>query len=252
MIFRLHEYLVAIWRHQIRTWEQQHRSLAGLSLQPIAPLVLYTGARPWPTLESLANLMEMGNEFQVLTPTFTPLFVNLPELSMAALEAGGAFGRVLELIQQRRARPEEFQALLEKVVNYFQSMSVRERSRWLELLSYLDALVYHEREPGEQARLREVIVASARTSEQRRQLEMARRTMADEMREEGVKLGRQQESIRRSQQILIRQLECQLGPIPEETRKLIKRTRELAQLNEWLERVVKARNWDEMGMTSTS
>ena len=55
------------------------------------------------------------------------------------------------------------------------------RLRWLELLSYLTALVYHERAKGEHQRLGDLIEASVRTDSHRQEVRMARETIAVSM-----------------------------------------------------------------------
>jgi hypothetical protein len=90
----------------------------------------------------LVDLVEGGELFAEATPDFRPLFVNLPALAPATLEsAGGAFGWVLELIQQQYARPEEFRELLVRVVNHLDELPDTERERWLDLLSYILAII---------------------------------------------------------------------------------------------------------------
>jgi hypothetical protein len=56
---------------------------------------------------------------------------------------GGYFGWVLRLLQGRRLKPREFQDLLEQVVEKLETMPEADRLRWLELLSYIHALVDH-------------------------------------------------------------------------------------------------------------
>ena len=104
--------------------------------------------------------------------------------SASTLEASGPLGWVLELIQQRRAQPEAFRALVVRVVQRLE-MPVRERQRWLELLSYTRALVYHDRESSEREGLRELITASVRTDERRREVETMFRSSADILLEQG-------------------------------------------------------------------
>jgi len=101
----------------------------------------------------------------------------------------GFFGWVLRLIQQRKTRPREFQRLLNRVVQHLETMPQAERRRWLELLSYVMALVYHAREPSEWPNLQQAIEASVRTDEHRQEVFEMRRTIADQLKEEGPRSG---------------------------------------------------------------
>jgi hypothetical protein len=138
LLLRLHDYLVQIFKGQLRAWESRHGTATGFRLQPVLPVVLYTGTRDWPALGRLADLMEGADWFPGITPEFTPLFVSLPALGPTELETrGGYFGWILELIQQRKANPEAFRQLVVRVVRHIAELPLAERERWLELLSYI-------------------------------------------------------------------------------------------------------------------
>ena len=89
-----------------------------------------------------------------VTPTFAPVFVSLPDLPEAALEQGGVFGQVLALLKARKARRDPFAQRLERTVAKLAELRGVERERRVELLSYVEALVYHARAANEQAALR--------------------------------------------------------------------------------------------------
>ncbi len=167
MILRLLDYLAQIWKAQARAWGEKHGSLASVQLSPILPVVLYTGTYRWERLGRLVDLMPEGEDFAEVTPELRPLFVNLPELPAARLRSGGAFGSVLRLIQQRRASETAFAKLLGEVVGDLEGLPAGKRLRWLELLCYVMALVYHERPKGEQQGLGELVLASVRTDSHR-------------------------------------------------------------------------------------
>jgi len=69
-------------------------------------------------------------------------------------------------------------------------MATDERLRWLELLSYLLALVYHVRDPAERPGLQETIETSVAADEHRKELSNMGRTIADELKEEGARIAR--------------------------------------------------------------
>ncbi len=102
----------------------------------------------------------MGEQFKPMIPEIDPLFLNLPVIPASQLETGaGFFGWVLRLVQDRHARPAEFQELLRRATEHLETMPTSERLRWLELLSYVHALVYHERDPAEHGALQAQIEA---------------------------------------------------------------------------------------------
>ena len=67
-----------------------------------------------------------------------------------------------------------------------------------------------------------------------------RRTIADELKEEG--------AIKNSQQTLIRLLKRRFGSVPDEVTSMIRGTDDPEQLNAWLDQVVTAETLDEVGI----
>jgi hypothetical protein len=157
MMLRILDYLVQIYKGQVRAWKGRPRSRGGFRFYPVLPLVLYTGESPWAALAGLTELVEGGREFADVLPQFRPLFLSLPALGPEKLEtAGGYFGWVLALIQQRSVSAGEFRSLVGRAVVHLEGMSAGDRNRWLLLLSDIQALIYHDRLTNEREGLREV------------------------------------------------------------------------------------------------
>jgi hypothetical protein len=255
MVLRLLDYVVQIFKHQVRQWRSQYGTRRRVRLQPVVPLVFYTGTQRWESLGQLKDLMEVGELFARVTPHLEPLYLNLGATSAEQLQAqGGAFGRVLRLVQKRGVVAEEFQQLLTEVVGDLESLAAEQRLRWLELLSYLRALVYHERKPAEEARLTEVIERSVQTDEHREEVFHMFRSMADqhkaEGRKEGRQKGRQEGEVHARRQTLLRQLRKRFGDLPAAVMAQVKRTTDLGQLDTWLEQVVVATTLAEVGISA--
>jgi hypothetical protein len=245
MPLRTVDYVVQIFKYQVREWLKMHRSCARIRLHPVLPVVFYTGTRRWEAVGRLVDLVEMGDRFEAATPAMEPLFLNLSAVAPEQLESvGGFFGSVLRLVQQRESRPHEFQQLLHRVVQHLEAMPQAERLRWLELLSYIMALVYHVREPSEWPSLQRMIEDSVQTDEHRQEVFEMRRTIADELKEEGAREG----AIRNSQQTLIRLLKRRFGRVPNEVASTIRATHDPDQLAEWLDRFATAETLDEIGI----
>ena len=248
MRLRVLDYVLQIYKRQARDWLARHPSLKGFAFDPVLPVVLYTGTASWPALPRLAELVQQGEEFVDVLPDLAPLYVSLPDVAREALEASGALGWVLELIQQRRARPEAFRALVGRVVRRLEALPARERQRWLELLSYIRALVYHDRERAEQGELREVIVASVRTDERRRDVEGLFMTGYEATLEQ----GRQEGARTSAREVLLDLLRSKFGRVPRAVEKAIRTTEDLGQLKAWVVRAGMASTLDEAGIVPGS
>jgi predicted transposase YdaD len=241
MPLRLLEYVAGVFRKQVRDWQELHGSWRGVRLQPVLPLVFYTGSRTWEEVGSLTALIEEGARFADVTPDLRPLFLNLGAIEAGRLEAeGGWLGQVLRGVRERQAEERAFRGVVREVVGRLEEMAAAEKERWRELMSYLEGLVYHERVGEEVPRLLKVIDTSLHSDELRREVEAMRRTMADQLMDEG-KLKGQRET-------LLRLLGKRFGEVPPEMLATIETTDSLEQFERWLDAFVDAKTLEEVGI----
>ncbi len=212
MALRMLEYLVHIYKGQVRAATRGGRPRADFRLQPVMPVVLYTGERSWEALTSLGELIEGGGaDFADVVPQFRPLFLNLAAVPAEELEtSGGYFGWLLELIRLRHAPADEFRATTTRVVCHLEAMAEVERERWLLFLSYIGTMIHQERARPEHPGLYELIGNSIRSDTRRREVETIMETMADYLRAEGRRAG----EIHSRQQTLVRLLRRRFGRVP--------------------------------------
>jgi hypothetical protein len=248
MVLRVLEYLVQIYKGQVRAANEGRRRRAGFRLRPVLPIVLYTGERRWEALTPLVELVEGGEEdFADVLPQLRPLFLNLSAVPAADLEtAGGFLGWVLELIRQRNAPPDEFRATTRRVVDHLEGMAETERERWLLFLSYVEAMIYHDRAPSEHEALYDLILGTIRSDPRRREVSGLMQTMADIHREEGRMAG----ELRSRQQTLVRQLRLRFGRVPRSIEQVIRTTNDVARLDHWLDNVVVVHALADMGISA--
>ncbi len=241
MPLRVLDYLVQIWKSQVKQYGEIHRSLASVQLQPVLPVVLHTGSYSWEGLGSLLDLMDDAEDFREVTPAFQPLFISLPNVSEAELESnGGYFGQALALLKARKAGRTVFAQRLHRSVTRIEELTGTEQLRRLELLDYIEALVYHARAAGEHQPLRDRIDAALRHNEDRLEVDMARKTLAD--------VHWEQATVADRKRTLLEQLPLRFGPLPAETEQAIQATQDAEQLAEWLRRFATARDLDTIGI----
>jgi hypothetical protein len=132
------------------------------------------------------------------------------------------------LVQQRRLRQSVFETILRQVVRALEEQLAKvDRIRWLELLSYLSALIYHERKRPEQEPM----------WLHRREVFDMGQTMAEYLMEQGAA----REAARSRQEILLRQLRVRFHRVCEGVVRRVENTTDLAQLDAWLDALAKAR-----------
>ena len=249
MPLRVADSQLQIFRYQVRQWLKTHASEAQIRLSPVLPVVFYTGLKRWPEVGTLADLIERGDEFREVTPIVErPRYLNLPEIPPDQLaNKGGYFGWVLQLVQQRHTRIGEFRQLLRTAIAHLEGMETEDRSRWLDLLSFVGAMIYHERSEREHIELHETIEDSVCREESRREVAKMGRTMADVLIERGWTEGRTEAAIETRQQTLIRLLRRRFGKVPAKVTRAINATTTADELDEWLDRFATASSLDEMG-----
>ncbi len=240
MLLRVLEYLVQVYKQQVKQHGQEHRSLASVKLQPVLPVVLHTGSYRWEKLGSLLDLMDDAEEFREVIPAFQPLFFSLPDVSEDELDSAGTFGQVLALLKARKASRAVFAQRLGQTVARVEELKGDERLRRLELLCYVEALVYHSRQSSEHEALRQRIDAALKNDESRLEVDMVRKTLADVHRDEG--------ALAANKRTLLRQLRQRWAPLPPETEQTIEATQDAEKLDEWLLRFATAKDLDSIGI----
>ena len=229
MPVHLLDYIVQIIKRQMRAWARKHGSFAGFRVQPVLPVVLYTGTVRWDSPGRLIDLVDLGELFRDVTPDIKPVYLNLPALEPERLvSAGGSFGRVLRLVQGRRCALPNFAGCWRK-----QCMSLRVSRRrsgcggWNCYRTFTCwCIMAHG---GRAAELRETIEQSVQADPYRQEIFAMERTIAEGMMEKGRQQGKQQEAVRVRQQTLLRQLRARFENIPEATVAVIESCRDVDQ-----------------------
>ena len=129
---------------------------------------------------------------------------------------------------------------MDRVIVTLLSMPPEERARGEELLSYLYAFVYHEREECEKQPLLNQIEAAAWKPEHQRELNQMGKTIAEALRDE----GRVSEARATLQRLLTRRF----GQIPSDLVAIIEGTSDLEKLTVWLDRFATAERLEDVGI----
>src|SRR5262249_16044789 len=126
------------------------------------------------------------------------------------------------------------------------------KTRWLEFLSYIHALVYHERQESERATLHASVADAVHDEDRRKEVSEMPRTIAEALKEEGRREGRNKERIGTLQDTLLRLMRQRFTKVPASVEKVIRATQHAEQLNTWLDRVLTARAVKDMGIGANS
>ncbi len=242
---RLADYLLQAYKMQKLAWDRKNQSDSGLMFQPVLPIVLYTGERSWEKIDSLADLIEAGVLSDDKIPGATPRFLNLRDTAPETLtREGGFFGQVLRLIRDRHANLAQFRQTLEEVVTNLEAMPDEERNRWVQFLSYIEALVYHARRENEQPDLRDVVDRSIQTDPHRQEYTKMGRTIAEMYMDR----GREEGELKYARATLLRLLRKRFKKVPRKVESRIASAANLHELNAWLDRLLNAHKLEDVGI----
>ena len=115
-------------------------------------------------------------------------------------------------------------------------------------MSYLHALVYHDRERPEHRGLQERIEQVIRAADHQTEVRAMRQTIADGFREEGEKRG----VLRQSRRILLLQLRLRFGDLPRAVVDAVEGCADVAKLDAWMGCIAMALRLSDMGIAPPS
>jgi hypothetical protein len=123
-----------------------------------------------------------------------------------------------------------------------------ERTRWVEFLSYIVALVYPARSNEEQAELREVVDHSVQTDPHRQELTNMGQTIAEMYEEQGRLKGKLEGKLEQARTSLLRQLRKRFKRVPRKVEARIAATMNLQELQLWLDNFATAATLADVGI----
>jgi hypothetical protein len=113
-----------------------------------------------------------------------------------------------------------------------------------ELLSYIRAMVYHERSDSEQSKLQEVMENSVQDEVTRQEVTKMWKTGAEALMERGA----HQAGLQTRRQTLVRLLRKRFGKVPSAVVSVVEATDDVDQLDNWLDRFATAQTLEELGI----
>jgi hypothetical protein len=228
---RLLYFAVMYWDRQWREWEQRKPPRPPLRLHPVLPLVLYTGAMPWGSSQTLVELLDEPAALHVYAPVWQPLFWNLSECTAEALlSSGEAWLQMLAVLRAQGEGPEGFAAVFTEAVQRLSSLHGSDHVRWYDLMRILLTWAGSRRPQVERARLLEVAVRSQGQAGPRGEVVTMTQTIAEAWIAEGEARGRVEGELRATRKLLRQLLEDRFGPLPEALVQRIEASTELERL----------------------
>ena len=240
MGFRLLSYMMQIWEAQRREWETAKTPENERRLQPILPILFYTGDRPWTTPVSLTTIMDVPEILERFVPSFDTLFLGVKETEAEALtQSGHPLGWLLRVLQKEHADETEISEALADAMSHIASADEGFAPQVAEALRYFVQLIFHRRSLDERDALVDII---RQHIQEHKELETMTQTTAEFLREQGKAEGKA-EGI---QDAILKLLQLQFQNVPETLSREIRNIDNLTRLDTLLEQAVTAQSLEEI------
>ncbi len=252
MGFRLLSYMVQIWESQRREWETAKIPESERCLQPILPILLYTGDRPWTVPVSLTPIMDVPEILERFVPSFDTLFLGVKETAAEALtQSGHPLGWLLRVLQKEHADKTEISEALADAVSHIASVDENLAPQIAEALRYFVQLIFHRRSLEERDALVDIV---RQHIQDHKELETMAQTTAEFLIEQGKvegeakgkAEGRAEGRAEGKADAVLKLLQLRFQNVPEVLAREISNIHNLSLLDTLLEQAVTAQSLDEI------
>ncbi len=241
MGFRLLSYMVQIWESQRREWEREKLPENERRLQPILPILFYTGDRPWTVPVSLATIMDVPEILERFVPSFDTLFLGVKEMEAEALtQSGHLLGWLLRVLQKEHSDETEISEALTDAVSHLASVDEDFTPQIAEALRYFVQLIFHQRSLDERDALVDII---RQHIHDHKELDTMAQTTAEFLIEQGKAEGRAEGK----QDAVLKLLQIRFQNVPETLSREISNIHNLPLLDTLLEQAMTAESLEEIG-----
>ena len=243
MGFRLLFYMMNIWDTQRQQWETDNVPKSEWRLQPILPIVLYSGDRRWLVPLSLTAIMDIPEILNRFVPKFDTLFLSVKETDPHELtKADHPFGWLLAVLKNEKADKQTIIDTLKEAIAYLNTLEPEQSEQRLRAIHYLLLFIINRRNADEQQELIDLI--QQQTDEM--EVDTMAKSMAEVYIEQGEKRGEKRGEIQARREIFLKLLDLRIGDIPETVSKKVSRIRSVSRLDSLLEQVATAKTLDDI------
>ncbi|MDE0400797.1 MAG: Rpn family recombination-promoting nuclease/putative transposase [Candidatus Poribacteria bacterium] len=240
MGFRLLSYMVQIWESQRREWETKKLPENERRLQPILPILFYTGDRPWTVPVSLTAIMDVPEILERFVPSFDTLLLGVKETKAEALtQFGHPLGWLLRVLQKEHADETEISEALADAMSHIALVDENFAPQVAEALRYFVQLIFHRRSRDERDALVDIIRQHIQDP---KELEAMAQTTAEFLIEQGIEQGK----VEGKQDTILKFLQLQFQHVPETLSREIRNIHNLTFLDTLLEQAMTAQSLEEI------
>ena len=236
MGFRLLSYMMQIWEAQRKEWEREKLPENEKRLQPILPILFYTGDRPWTVPVSLTTIMDVPEILERFVPSFDTLFLGVKEAEAEELtQSGHPLGWLLRVLQKEHSEQAEIGEALTDAMSHLKSVYKDFTPPIAEALRYFVQLIFHRRSVDERDALVDIIRQHIQDD---KELEIMAQTTAEFLIEQGKAEGKQD--------AVLKLLQLRFQNVPEVLSSEISNIHDLPLLDTLLEQAITVQSLEEI------
>ena len=184
-------YGVLYWDRQWKAWENSPAPRPPFRLNPIVPIVLHTGSRPWNSARRLIDLVAGPDLLLSLQPIWAPIFWELSAQDpQRLLNSEEAFLQVLAVIRLEEADRAVFEPVFREAIGKLEALHGKDNIRWHDLLWMVMNWATWRRPPEEQKGWWDMAETMQTEAARQRQLQDWRKIVTKEFIDEGRVEGR--------------------------------------------------------------
>ena len=244
MGFRLLSYMVQIWESQRREWETEKIPQSERRLQPILPVLFYTGDAPWTVPVSLTTIMDVPEILARFVPSFDTLFLGVKETETDVLtQSGHPLGWLLRVLQKEHSDKTEISEALADAVSHLASVDENFAPQVAEALRYFVQLIFHRRSLEERDALVGII---RRHIHDHKELENMAQTTAEFLIEQGKTEGKAEGKAEGKRDAVLKLLQLRFQHVPETISREISNIHNHKHLDILLEQAMTAQSLEEI------
>ncbi len=242
MGFRVLSYMMAIWQRQWR--ERQSDATSQRRLDPILPIVFYTGQDRWTSPLSLTTVLDVPEVLARFVPRFDTLFLEVKTADRELLtKHGHPLGWLLSVLQEEDAGTSAISEALVSAVSELDRLDASQASQVREALFYFLQLILHRCSAEEHE---ELIALVKRHSRDESEVEIMAQTAAEFLIEQGIVEGKAEGIVEGRQTAILQLLRLRFQNVPETLTDRISTIDSLSELDMLLEQAITAQSLDDI------
>ena len=243
MSLRVLHQMDLLWQQTVREYEDRNTPRSEWKLNPIVPIVFYTGIRSWRGPAGIREMMQVPPEVEEFVPHHRTAFLSLHQIPEDVLrQLGHTLGKLLWAFRKVDAPLDEFSLAVDETVAYLESLPEEEQGQWFRAMHYLLLLIRHNRTFLERKLLIERVFDGA--IRHRERVETIVKTDAEELMELGERKGLQK-GLEVLQKGILTALSLRFGPAPEPVGAAVRSVHETERLSDLLQRAWTCRSLDD-------